>query len=445
VATASSTATVLGKSAVVSSKQAITFANSTGRLRRVGWGLGDQALSSLTNFALTVMVAHESAPHAFGLFALLFAAYCVVLGVCRAICSEPLMVRFSEASSDVWRHGVSLATGSALMIGVLSSAIFIVIGVCSGAEYGGLIVIFGLALPGLLLQDTWRYAFSAAGRSRYSFMNDALYAGVLAPLLLILVLEGKTSVSALVAAWGTAALVAAAFGIRQARLLPKSYQALTWWRLQSDLAARYLVEFLALAGECQMVIFGIAVVTNLAGVAAVRGGLLLLGPLNIILYAAMLSAVPEVVRLLGSGQKRMETACVLLSMGLALMTLLWAGLVLLLPSSFGQEIFGSVWSSARPVVLPLALGFAAIGILTGAGVGLRALADAKRSFRARMIVSPVIMMSVLIGALTRGAPGGAWGLAAGQCVAAAVFWVYFLNSTRDPSLRHRAVSSPQLA
>ena len=137
-----------------------------------------------------------------------------------------------------------------------------------------------------------------------------MYTAVLFPLLLILVLDHETGVSALVAAWGASALVAAGFGIRQARLLPKPARALTWWHLQSDLAPRYLVEFLALAGECQMVIFEIAIVTNLAGVAAIRGGLLLLGPLNIVLYAAMLSAVPEAVRVLGSGKKTLERACV---------------------------------------------------------------------------------------------------------------------------------------
>jgi hypothetical protein len=417
----------------------------TGRIRRIGWGVADQALSSLTNFALAVTVAHESAPQTFGLFALLFAAYCVVLGVCRAICCEPLTVRFSDTSRGVWRRGASLATGSALLIGLLSSIVCVAAGLCSGPRYGGMIVVFGLAIPALLLQDTWRFAFSAAGRSRSSFMNDAVYTAVLFPLLLLLVLDHETGVSALVAAWGASALVAASFGIRQARLVPKPGRALTWWRLQSDLAPRYLVEFLALAGECQMVIFGIAIVTNLAGVAAIRGGLLLLGPLNIVLYAAMLSAVPEAVRLLGSGKKTLEKACVLLSTALALMTMLWTAIILLLPSTLGQDLFGSVWTSARPVVLPLALGFAALGILMGAGVGLRALADAKRSLRARMVVSPIIMMAVLTGALTRGASGGAWGLAIGQGVAAVVFWGYFLSAARGFSVRRPTAPVPQPA
>ena len=445
MATSSGTATVLESSAPIARRRATALANPADRVRRLGWGVADQALSSLTNFALVVMVSHESAPQTFGMFALLFAAYCVVLGICRAICCEPLTVRFSDTSKQAWRHGASLATGSALLIGLLGGVICVVVGLCSGARYSGLIVVFGVAMPALLLQDSWRFAFSAAGRSRHSFMNDGLYAAVLAPLLLLLVLEGKTGINFLVAAWGTAALVAAAFGVRQARLIPRPRQVLEWWRLQSDLAPRYLVEFLALAGECQMVIFGIALVTSLAGVAAIRGGLLLLGPLNIVMYAAILSAVPEAVRLLRGGRKKLEISCALLSTGLALMTLLWIGVVLALPASFGRELFGPIWSSARPVVLPLGLGIAAIGVLTGAGVGLRALADSKRSLRARMVVSPVIMLSVLIGALTNGPSGGAWGLAVGQGIAAIVFWAYFLGGTRDFLVARSAVPSPQPA
>ena len=441
MAVSSGTATALEVPAPIAGASA-TAAKPADRVRRLGWGVADQALSSLTNFALVVMVSHESAPRTFGMFALLFAAYCVVLGISRAICCEPLTVRFSDTSKEEWQHGAALATGSALLIGLLSGAICVALGLCSGASFGGVIVVFGLAMPALLLQDTWRFAFSAAGRSRYSFMNDGLYAVVLAPLLLVLVLEGRTGINFLVAAWGTAALVAAAFGVRQAHLLPRPRHVLAWWRLQSDLAPRYLVEFLALSGECQMVIFGIALVTSLAGVAAIRGGLVLLGPLNIVMYAAVLSAVPEAVRLLRGGHKKLEVSCAMLSTGLALMTLMWIGLLLALPSSLGRELFGPIWSSARPVVLPLGLGIAAIGVLTGAGVGLRALADAKRSLRARIVVSPVIMLTVLIGALTKGPAGGAWGLAIGQGVAAAVFWAYFLRGTRDLQLSRSTVPNP---
>ena len=64
------------------------------------WGPADQTLSSLTNFALAIVVAHESAPRTFGLFALVFATFSIALGACRAVCCEPLAVRYSSASSS---------------------------------------------------------------------------------------------------------------------------------------------------------------------------------------------------------------------------------------------------------------------------------------------------------------------------------------------------------
>jgi hypothetical protein len=79
-------------------------------------------VSSLTNFALVIVVAHESSPRTLGLFALVFATYSLALGCCRAICSEPLVVRYSNVSASRWKFGASLATGAAVVIGVSSVA-----------------------------------------------------------------------------------------------------------------------------------------------------------------------------------------------------------------------------------------------------------------------------------------------------------------------------------
>ena len=177
VSTASGVATPSEPSVLVSRIRPSGSSQSTTRIMRMGWGIGDQALSSFTNFAVAVMVAHESSPRTFGLFALLFAAYCVVLGICRAVCSEPLTVRFTNVSAVAWHNGTALATGSAVLIGLISSLVCVIIGIFCGTWYGGLIAIFGLAMPALLLQDTWRFAFSTAGRSRAAFCQRRVLRG----------------------------------------------------------------------------------------------------------------------------------------------------------------------------------------------------------------------------------------------------------------------------
>ena len=64
--------------------------------RRASWSFGDQALSSLTNFALAVVVARAVTAEEFGAFGLAFSAYLLVLGLVRAVTAEPLLVRASH-------------------------------------------------------------------------------------------------------------------------------------------------------------------------------------------------------------------------------------------------------------------------------------------------------------------------------------------------------------
>ncbi len=406
--------------------------------KRAGWGLADQALSSLTNFALTIVVAHESSPRTFGLFALVFATFSIALGACRAICCEPLVVRYSSVSSSQWRVGASMATGTAIAIAMIIGVVCVAIGSTIGGQAGGLLVILGLSLPGLLLQDAWRYAFFAAGRGVRAFVNDGVYALLLLSATAVLMTQGHVGVEQLLALWGGSATVAAIFGIWQARLVPNPFRSLAWWRRHSDLAPRYLVEFIGLTGEAQVMFYGMAAVTSLAAVAAVRGGLLLLGPINILGFGALLAGVPEAVRLLDRGPRRLIVLSGIVSGGLAILTLFWASLILLLPSQLGVSAIGPVWHTARPLVLPLALGLAALGVVMGAVISLRALAAARRSLRARLLVSPVILAICLIGAALYGASGTAWGLVIGNSFAAVVFWYHLVRATSEHRVSQRS-------
>jgi hypothetical protein len=402
-----------------------------GIARRAGWGLADQALSSLTNFALAIMVAHESAPRSFGLFALVFATFSIALGACRALCCEPLAVRYSSATSPARRAGAAMATGTALAIGAITGFVSAGAGLAIGGQAGSMLLILGLSLPGLLLQDAWRYVFFAAGSGVRAFANDAAVALLLLPTMTVLIARGHVSVEVLLALWGGAALAAAIFGAWQARLRPRPLGCVAWWRLHSDLSWRYLAEFVGLAGEAQVLLYGIAAVSSLEAVAAVRGGLLLLGPINILGFGALLAGVPEAVRSLQRGPRRLIAISAIVSGGLAAVTLLWAALILLLPSHFWVSAIGSVWHTAQPLVVPLALALAALGGVMGAVISLRALAAARRSLRARLFVSPVILLTGMGGAALYGASGAAWGLVLGNTFAAVVFWYHLLHATSE--------------
>lgn len=53
------------------------------RSHSLGWGVGDQALSSLTNFALGLITARTVTAYEFGAFSLAFATFTAGLGLAR--------------------------------------------------------------------------------------------------------------------------------------------------------------------------------------------------------------------------------------------------------------------------------------------------------------------------------------------------------------------------
>jgi uncharacterized membrane protein YfcA len=83
---------------------------------------------------------------------------------------------------------------------------------------------------------------------------------------------------------------------------------------------------------------------------------------------------------------------------------------------------------------------AGTGAVTGAFVGLRALAAARRSLRSRLLVTPFMVAGTLAGAAVAGAPGTAWGAALVTWLSLALWWRQFLEALgerRQPAASRR--------
>ena len=88
--------------------------------RRLGPGLADQAVSSLTNFAVSIYVARSLGAAEFGAFSLAYVTYGFVLNASRGLATDPLLVRYSGAEIPAWRRAVSACTGTALAVGFVA-------------------------------------------------------------------------------------------------------------------------------------------------------------------------------------------------------------------------------------------------------------------------------------------------------------------------------------
>lgn len=412
-------------------KQTTAPAGSTKRALagRLSWGLADQAASSLSNFAVGIYVARSLGVTAFGVFSLAWVTYGLVLNVSRGLGTDPLMVRFSGVPEASWRGAAARASGTALGVGAALGAVSVVAGLGLGGRAGLAFACLGVVLPGLLLQDAWRFAFFAAGTGRKAFVNDVVWGVALVPALVVAARVG--SVAAFVLAWGGSAAVAAAYGCFQSGIRPRASGVHEWLRDHRDLGSRYLVENVSNSGAAQLRAYGLGAIVGVGAVGVIRGAELLLGPFMAVLMGLSLVTVAEAARVLRRDPHRLGRFCLLLGGAQAVAALLWGTALLLVPDRLGELVLGGVWSSAAELIVPVTLGVAGAGLGTGAAAGLRALGAAGRSLRSQLFASACYVGGGLGGAAVAGTVGSAWGVAAATVCGSAVWWLHLRSALRE--------------
>ncbi|MDV9175616.1 hypothetical protein R6V09_36570, partial [Streptomyces sp. W16] len=331
---------------------------------RLSWGLADQAASSISNFAVGIYVARSLGVTAFGVFSLAWVTYGVVLNVSRGLATDPLVVRFSGVPEPSWRGAVARSTGTALCVGTALGVLCLAAGLGLGGRVGPAFAALGLMMPGLLLQDAWRFSFFAAGNGRKAFVNDIVWGIALIPAMVVA--AHVDTVAAFVLAWGASATVAAAYGCIQSGIRPRTAQARGWLREQRDLGYRYLVENVSLSGASQLRAYGLGAIVGVSAVGAVRGAELLLGPFLAVLMGLSLVTVPEAARVLRQAPQRLGRFCLLLGGGQATGALLWGSALLLMPGRLGELALGDVWHSSSHLIVQITLSVAGAGLGTGA-------------------------------------------------------------------------------
>lgn len=407
---------------------------SRGRSSAVGraaWGIADQALSSLTNFGLAVGVASQIGTADFGAFSIAFAVFLVALTISRAVATDPLMIRYSARSTAEWRTGTTRATGMAFVAGVAGGAVSIVAGLVLGGSLGISLLVVGIGLPALLVQDAWRYAFFAARRGRAAFLNDLLWAVVLMAGFVVIAVTDQGSVGAFALAWVGGAFAGALAGMAQAGVIPRPRLAQAWWSEHHDISPRLAVEAAILSGAHPIALSLMGIVAGLATVGTIRAGQALMNAIHIATYGIHLFGVPEAVRMLERSTAALIRFCLVLAVGLMALALTWGIVLHAVPDGIGRGLLGASWESARTVLLPVTFLAMAGGAQGGAVVGLRSLAAATRSLRARVVSSLLLAVGAVTGAAVGGAVTAAWGMALGVSVGSLYWWLQLLRAAED--------------
>jgi O-antigen/teichoic acid export membrane protein len=400
--------------------------------RRLGWGVADQAVSSITNFAINIYIARELGAVQYGAFGLAYVTYGFALNASRGLATDPLLVRFSGMNIPIWRRAVRSCTGTAAIVGLaLGACVLGAAALLSGTTRLAFIAL-GLTLPGLLLQDSWRYAFFALGRGSQALLNDVFWAVAMVPALVVLKLTGHADVFWFVFAWGAAATAAAAIGPLQARVVPGLSRAAGWLWRQRDLGPRYLAEGTSNSGAVQLRTYGLGFILGLMALGYLLAANTLMGPLQILIYGMGLVALPEAARILRRSPQHMPVFCGLLSAGLVLLGFVWGiALLVALPRGLGNWLLPQLWRPAYPLVWPTTLYFTGWCASVGAGTWLHALAAARRSLRAAVVNSVLLLVLSLVGAAVIGTRGSIYGAAIGTWLGALYCWWQVRGAVRE--------------
>lgn len=408
-------------------------------MARLGWGVADQGVSSLGNFTFSVIVAKSLSANEFGAFAIAWVTYGVILNASRGLATDPLVVRFSHTDGVSWRRGVQAASGVSLVVGLLSGLGCVVVGGVLAQPLGSAILALGLVLPGLLLQDAWRFAAFTAGRPAVAFLNDLVWASLQMAAAAALYFTGHVTVLTATLAYGGTALVAAGVGWLQLRVVPRPARARWWFTTQRSLALRYAAENLSISGARQLRMVLLGVIAGLAAVGDVRAAEVLMGPFMVVLMGVAQVAVPEAVRVLNRPRHRLIRFSLLMGSVQASAACAWGvAMLVLVPRGLGELLLGGLWVGAYALLVPIMVNMAVGCFENGAVTGVRALGAARHSLAAQLTYAVLYLVGGVGGALVDGARGSCWGVAAATTIGTVIWWRRLFRAYREFEQREAA-------
>jgi O-antigen/teichoic acid export membrane protein len=386
-------------------------------ITRASWNLIDQVLSALTNMVLSVLVVHAAGAKAFDAFSVVFLLFATMIGIERALIGQPLVIRHSTDTGATRRRTVSRATGLVIGITVPASLLMLGAGTALGGTLGSTLIATAIVLPFLIMQDTGRFAFFAAGQSKLAALNDALWAVVQFSAMGLLMLDMSASAWSLVLTWGGAAAVCVAVALVQLRALPNPFASISWIREHSDLVGYLVGEYMLSTGAFNGGYLTVGAIIGDQAVGSIRAAQVLLGPLQIVSGAGMSFGLPEVSRradqLSSNSLKKIAYAA---TAAMMVLSVVYIGLLEVMPDVLGRLLFADKWIEAQEVLLPLSLAMLMSTASLGPAIVVYALGLARKSFRLIMIEAPLVFTLMIGGTLLFAVKGAAWGQLIDQTV-----------------------------
>jgi O-antigen/teichoic acid export membrane protein len=399
----------------------------------------DQAMSSLSNVVVTIMVARLLNPTEFGAFSVALVGYQLAVGAIRSLVGEPWLSSHSTDDPSEKRRAMSDLVPAALVLSVACSLVIVGLAVVNGGAARPVLIALALVFPYLGVQDALRFV-AVVDRPEVAVASDGSWLVVGAGLVALA--PNGAAPEWFVVAWGVGGAVGAAIALVMMRVPLRSGRARRWLTTHRTMSSAYFGEYVSAYAGGQVVLLALGAIAGLAALGAVRAAQVFYGPLNTLFGGIYMALVPDGARQRDRPDRlvRMMVAATALITAAAAS---WMVVGLVLPDRIGTALFGQTWVDAQELMLAMGVATIAGSAATGGLAGLRSLGAARRSLRARLYSLPPLVVFTVVGAAAGAAVGYTIGFALANVVVTAVWWVTFLGALRRLRGRHFA-GDPQI-
>jgi O-antigen/teichoic acid export membrane protein len=431
----------------------MTFLNAAKDPRRMSVRLGltatDQCVSSISNFAVGVVIARMTGVAGFGAYSLAYSVWLIVAALHRSLITDPMAIEndlhVPGAARNV-RVGLASELGLGLAAAVLFAGGGLVLMAVGQHEFG--ICFLGLApwLPFLLAQDYWRWIGFMETRPGKSLVNDIVFALVQVAAFLALYLGRSHSPVMAIDAWGISAVAAAAFGLWQFSIRPTLHEGAGRVRSRWHLS-KWLVGVNAAASvQQQATVVLTGVFLGPAGIGGLKAATnLVSGPSFVLIQAGGSVGLPEASKALKDngwkGLRRvhlMITAAGMASVGLIAVVVLCFGRQLL------DLVYGPAFGKFAPIADILALAVFISTIPLGAILCLKATRQTRQLLPSCLGALTISVIAIVVLAPAFGVTGAAIATVAGNVTKTLWLMISHWTSSRQAAERIEREGAPAL-